>query len=205
MSLGREQASQLAGALTGPPERGHWIAPSIRVDQSFQRLNQLRVVLDQRLPSRSGVPYTPNGERWLRKTLDSAIDSRTRESGNTGDAGNPSSPQLLCIEGGDKVLLSLIQVRKQQAVFLLECFVCAHTESITQWASIVSLAHPGFRVVVSCRPLLLYNPLSSAFRPHHLSACSLRIARTRTMVNIRNLIDDVKCFQTVRDLHGPRG
>ena len=54
-------------------------------------------------------------------------------------------------------------------------------------------------------PLLLYNPLSSAFRPHHLSACSLRIAKTRTMVNIRNLIDDVKCFQTVRDLHGPRG
>ena len=137
MSLGREQASQLAGALTGPPERGHWITPSIRVDQSFQRLNQLRVVLDQRLPSRSGVPYTPNGERWLRKTLDSAIDSRTRESGNTGDAGNPSSPQLLCIEGGDKVLLSLIQVRKQQAVFLLECFGCAHTKSITQWASIV--------------------------------------------------------------------
>ena len=40
---------------------------------------------------------------------------------------------------------------------------------------------------------------------HHLSACSLRIARTRTMVNIRNLIDDVKCFQTVRDLHQPRG
>ena len=64
-------------------------------------------------------------------------------------------------------------------------------------------AHPGFRVVVSCRPLLLYNPLSSAFRHHHLSACSLRIARTRTMVNIRNLIDDVKCFQTVRDLRWP--
>src|SRR5512135_2957706 len=66
-------------------------------------------------------------------------------------------------------------------------------------------AHPGFRVVVSCRPLLLYNPLSSAFRPHYLSACSLRIARTRTMVNIRNLIDDVKCFQTVRDLRWPQG
>ena len=138
MSLRREQARQMAGALTGPPERGRWIAPSIRVDQSFQRLNQLRVVLNQRLPSRSGVPYTPNGERWLRKNLDSAIDSRTRESGNTRDAGNPSSPQLLCIEGGDKVLLSLIQVWKQQAVFLLECFGCAHTESITQWASIVT-------------------------------------------------------------------
>ena len=25
------------------------------------------------------------------------------------------------------------------------------------------------------------------------------------MVNIRNLIDDVKCFQTVRDLRGPGG
>ncbi len=74
----------------------------------------------------------------MSKALDSTIDGRTRESGNTGDAGNTSSSQLLCIEGSDKVLLSLIQMRKQQAVFLLEFFGCAHTESITHWASIVT-------------------------------------------------------------------
>jgi hypothetical protein len=60
--------------------------------------------------------------------LDSPIDGRTRESGNTGDVSNTSSPQLLCIEGSDKVLLPLIQVRKQHAVFLLEFFCCAHAK-----------------------------------------------------------------------------
>src|SRR5271157_2634284 len=139
MSLGRQQASQLAGTLTGPPERGHRIAPSIRVNQSFQRLDQLGVVLDQSLPSGSGVPYSLNGERWFSKALDSSIDGRTRESGNTGDAGNTSSSQLLCIDGSDKVLLPLIQVRKQQAVFLLEFFCCAHTDSVTHRASCVTI------------------------------------------------------------------
>src|SRR5271166_246452 len=139
MSLGRQQAGQLAGTLTGPPERGHRIAPSIRVNQSFQRLDQLGVVLDQSLPSGSGVPYSLNGERWFSKALDSSIDGRTRKSGNTGDAGNTSSSQLLCIDGSDKVLLPLIQVRKQQAVFLLEFFCCAHTDSVTHRASCVTI------------------------------------------------------------------
>ena len=139
MSLGRQQAGQLAGTLTGPPERGHRIAPSIRVNQSFQRLDQLGVVLDQSLPSGSGVPYSLNGERWFSKALDSSIDGRTRESGNTGDAGNTSSSQLLCIDGSDKVLLPLSQVRKQQAVFLLEFFCCAHTNSVTHRASFVTI------------------------------------------------------------------
>src|SRR5271165_3363706 len=139
MSLGRQQAGQLAGTLTGPPERGHRIAPSIRVNQSFQRLDQLGVVLDQSLPSGSGVPYSLNGERWFSKALGSSIDGRTRESGNTGDAGNTSSSQLLCIDGSDKVLLPLIQVRKQQAVFLLEFFCCAHTDSVTHRASCVTI------------------------------------------------------------------
>jgi hypothetical protein len=91
-------------------------------------LDQLGVVLDQRLPSGSGVPHSLNGERWLSKALNSAIDGRTRESGNAGDAGNTSSSQLLCIEGSDKVSLSLIQVRKQHAVFLSEFFGRAHAK-----------------------------------------------------------------------------
>jgi hypothetical protein len=37
------------------------------------------------------------------------------------------------------VLLSLIQVRKQQAVFLLKFFCCAHTDSVTQCASFVTI------------------------------------------------------------------
>ena len=139
MSLGRQQAGQLTGTLTGPPERGHGIAAGIRVNQSFQRLDQLGVVLDQRLPSSSRVPYSLNGERWLSKAVDSPIDGRTRESAKTGDAGNTPSSQLLCIDGSDKVLLSLIQVRKQQAVFLLKFFCCAHTDSVTQCASFVTI------------------------------------------------------------------
>ncbi len=57
----------------------------------------------------------------------------------TGDAGNTPSSQLLCIDGSDKVLLSLIQVRKQEAVFLLKFFCCAHTASVTQCASFVTI------------------------------------------------------------------
>ena len=76
-------------------------------------------MLDQRLPSSSSVPYSLNAERWLSKALDSPIDGRTRESFKMGDAFYTPSSQLLCIDGSDKVLLPLIQVRKQQAVFLL--------------------------------------------------------------------------------------
>ena len=42
------------------------------------------------------------------------------------------------IDGSDQVLLSLVQVREQQAVFLLEFFVCAHAESIIQHAPFVT-------------------------------------------------------------------
>src|SRR5271165_5813959 len=156
MSLGRQQAGQLAGTLTGPPERGHGIASGIRVNQSFQRLDQLGVVLDQRLPSSSRVPYSLNGERWLSKALDSPIDGRTRESGKTGDAGNTPSSQLLCIDGSDKVLLSLIQVRKQQAVFLLKFFCCAHTDSVTQCASFVTIIN--LRALTFAHKLMLHTP-----------------------------------------------
>ena len=161
MSLGRQQAGQLTGTLTGPPERGHGIAAGIRVNQSFQRLDQLGVVLDQRLPSSSRVPYSLNGERWLSKAVDSPIDGRTRESAKTGDAGNTPSSQLLCIDGSDKVLLSLIQVRKQQAVFLLKFFCCAHTDSVTQCASFVTIIN-----LRALTDLALYTHRMVADRTH---------------------------------------
>src|SRR4051794_15697948 len=149
MALGRQQAGQLASTLTGPPERGNGIASGIRVNQGFQRLDQLGVVLDQRLPSGSAVPYSLNGERWLIKALDSPIDGRTRESSNTADAGNTSPSQVLCIDGSDKMLLSLVQMRKQQAVFLLEFLCCAHSDSITQCTSFVTLIN--LRALISRR------------------------------------------------------
>src|SRR5271157_3270856 len=130
----QHRAGGLMGAGIAPPlpqlgtKGNSGIIKGGCAEHKFQRLDQLGVVLDQRLPSGPRVPYSLNGERWLSKALDSPIDGRTRESGNTGDAGNTSSSQLLCIEGSDKVLLPLIQVRKQQAVFLLEFFCCAHTK-----------------------------------------------------------------------------
>jgi hypothetical protein len=70
-------------------------------------------MLDQRLPSGSGVSYSLNGEGMLRKALDGPIDGRARKPGDTRDESDTSSPQLLAIEGSDQVLLSLIEVRKQ--------------------------------------------------------------------------------------------
>src|SRR5665647_674521 len=69
MPLGRQQESQLAGTLTSPPERGHGITPSVRVDQGFQGLNQLGIMLSQRLASGTGMPYSLHGERGLRQAL----------------------------------------------------------------------------------------------------------------------------------------
>ena len=60
----------------------------------------------------------------------SALAVGTRQTGDTGDEGNPASSQLFRIDGSDQMLLTLIQVRKQQGVFLLELFGCAHTHSI---------------------------------------------------------------------------
>src|SRR6478609_3624425 len=107
MSLGCQQAGQLACTLTGPPQRGHGIASRIGVDQSFQGLDQLGVMLDQRLPPGSGVPDSLHGEGALSQALESPIDGRARETGNPGDQGNTPSSQALAIEAGDEVLLSL--------------------------------------------------------------------------------------------------
>src|SRR5208283_4979421 len=134
MSPGRQQAGQHACTLTGPPQRGHGIAPSIGVDQSFQCLKQLGVTLDQRLASGSGVPDSPNGEGALRKALDGPIDGRARKTSNAGDDGNTSSSQLLGVERSHQMLLSLIQVRKQRVEFMLKFFCCAHAGSIAQRA-----------------------------------------------------------------------
>jgi hypothetical protein len=51
------------------------------------------------------------------------------------------------------VLLSLIQVRKQQAVFLLKFFCCAHTDSVTQCASFVTIINLRAQIitVAMCR------------------------------------------------------
>src|SRR5271166_7101796 len=200
MSLGRQQAGQLAGTLTGPPERGHRIAPSIRVNQSFQRLDQLGVVLDQSLPSGSGVPYSLNGERWFSKALDSSIDGRTRESGNTGDAGNTSSSQLLCIDGSDKVLLPLIQVRKQQAVFLLEFFCCAHTDSVTHRASCVTIII--LRALKAKHHLILVILLGERFPLAARITESSRI-RNRFLILRRKLADSrqIRMHVAKRQLH----
>jgi hypothetical protein len=70
-------------------------------------------MLDQLLPSGSGVSDTLDGEGMLRKALNGPIDGRARKPGDTSDEGDTSSPQLLAIEGSDQVLLSLIEVRKQ--------------------------------------------------------------------------------------------
>src|SRR5271165_3930336 len=139
MSLGREQAGQHAGTLTGPPQRGHRIAPSIGVDQSFQGLDQLGVMMDQRLSSGPRMPDSLNGEGALRKALDGPIDGRARKTSNTGDDGNTSSSQSLAIEGCNQVLLSLIEVRKQQGVLPLKFFGFAHSRIIPSPPSFVTL------------------------------------------------------------------
>src|SRR3984957_12636524 len=66
------------------------------------------------------------------KAPDGTIDCRAGESGSTTNKGNSSPPQLFSIQGGDKVLLSLVQVRKQQGVFLLKFVSGAHSSSIAE-------------------------------------------------------------------------
>src|SRR5208283_4391152 len=139
MSPGREQAGQHACTLTGPPQRGHRIAPSIGVDQSFQGLDQLGVMMDQRLSSGPRMPDSLNGEGALRKALDGPIDGRARKTSNTGDDGNTSSSQSLTIEGCNQVLLSLIDVRKQQGVLPLKFFGFAHSRIIPYPPSCVTI------------------------------------------------------------------
>jgi hypothetical protein len=47
------------------------------------------------------------------KVLDGTINSRARESRDTRDEGDASSPQPFGIEGSDEVLLPLIEVGEQ--------------------------------------------------------------------------------------------
>src|SRR5580658_7133559 len=96
-------------------------------------------MMDQLLPSGSRMPDSLNGEGTLRKALDGPIDGRARKATNTGDDGNTSSSQSLAIEGGDQVLLSLIEVRKQQGVLPLKFFGFAHSGIIPSPLSFVTI------------------------------------------------------------------
>src|SRR5208283_5024462 len=75
----------------------------------------------------------------LRKALDGPIDGRARKTSNTGDDGNTSSSQSLAIEGCNQVLLSLIEVRKQQGVLPLKFFGFAHSRIIPSPPSFVTI------------------------------------------------------------------
>src|SRR5208337_4917438 len=129
------------------------IAPSIGVDQSFQGLDQLGVMMDQRLSSGPRMPDSLNGEGALRKALDGPIDGRARKTSNTGDDGNTSSSQSLAIEGCNQVLLSLIEVRKQQGVLPLKFFGFAHSRIIPSPPSFVTLNF--LRALTNPEPVLL--------------------------------------------------
>ena len=85
------------------------------------------------------MPDSLNGEGALRKALDGPIDGRARKTSNTGDDGNTSSSQSLAIEGCNQVLLSLIEVRKQQGVLPLKFFGFAHSRIIPSPPSFVTI------------------------------------------------------------------
>jgi hypothetical protein len=87
-------------------------------------------MLDQRLPPGSGVADALHGEGVLGEALDGPIDGRAREPGNPGDQGNTTSSQSLAVDGSDEVLLSLIEMRKEQGIFPLKFFGWAHSRII---------------------------------------------------------------------------
>jgi hypothetical protein len=66
------------------------------------------------------------------KIQNGPIDGVTGESGGPSHEGNSSSPQLFCIESSDKMLLTLIQMRKQDGVFLHKFVGRTHTNSIAE-------------------------------------------------------------------------
>ena len=94
-------------------------------------------MFDQFLASGSGLPDPINGEWRLTKALNGTRDGGTRQTRGTDHEGNPSSPQLFRINGSDKVLLVIIQVREQQVVFLLKFFNGSHPDMLplclTRW------------------------------------------------------------------------
>src|SRR5271157_4991514 len=111
-------------------------------------------MMDQRLSSGPRMPDSLNGEGALRKALDGPIDGRARKTSNTGDDGNTSSSQSLAIEGCNQVLLSLIEVRKQQGVLPLKFFGFAHSRIIP--------SPPSFVTLTFLRALTLTTSISTA-------------------------------------------
>src|SRR5271156_3749849 len=96
-------------------------------------------MMDQPLPSGSQMPNSLNGEGVLGKALDGPIDGRARKTGYTGYDRNTTSSQSLGIEGSDQVLLSLVEMRKQQRILALEFFGFAHPEIIPSPLPFVTL------------------------------------------------------------------
>src|SRR5271163_219305 len=96
-------------------------------------------MMDQPLPSGSRMPNSLNGEGVLGKALDGPIDGRARKTGYTGYDRNTTSSQSLGIEGSDQVLLSLVEMRKQQRILALEFFGFAHPEIIPSPLPFVTL------------------------------------------------------------------
>src|SRR5208282_2397701 len=79
------------------------------------------------------------GEGALRKAIYGTIDGRASNTSNTGDDGNTSSSHSFAVEGCNQVLLSLIDVRKQQGVLPLKFFGFAHSRIIPSPPSFVTI------------------------------------------------------------------
>ena len=78
----------------------------------------------------SSGPWLPDSfhrKRVLMKALDGTIERRARASREAGHESNASAPQLFRIKGSDQMLLTLIQVRKQQCVLRLKFVRCVHS------------------------------------------------------------------------------
>ena len=142
--------------------------------------------MDQPLPSGSRMPNSLNGEGVLGKALDGPIDGRARKTGYTGYDRNTTSSQSLGIEGSDQVLLSLVEMRKQQRILALEFFGFAHPEIIPSPLPFVTLNFlrtltqtpdlaRGHRVATFNQPAATLERLVAAPAERHRGAYYIRL------------------------------
>ena len=107
------------------------------------------------------------------KVLDGTINSRARESRDTRDEGDASSPQPSGIEGSDEVSLPLIEVGEQPGVFLLQFFFAAHTGSIPRGGSIVTA------IILRALSSVSISPLWTVCKPsRHRSMAAVNCAKS---------------------------
>jgi hypothetical protein len=121
-----EGLGQLAGALAGPSQRGHGIAPRLGGYQLLQGGEDRWALVADLLAAPAGSADVAGGQRRRVELLQGPLDRRMGYSGGTAHATDAAIAERAGFGGGEEPPLPLVEVRQDRGELPLQFRFVVH-------------------------------------------------------------------------------